>query len=147
VVTSQEIKCRVHKHSFGPEEGIYTYDIRINNLVDSPTRISPSITMNRTWANYMAVNSLLGVACRKKKYYCTELGCEGVTAGQLYDAFIARPEVVQSLGEKLGINGYFDILKATEKLAHHNAGVETDEEVEEEASEENNAEDDTTAAE
>jgi RecA/RadA recombinase len=110
------IKCMVAKNSYGPEGGVFEFEIISRPYLDTDTYTQPSVYLANTACAWLAANKHCGVIESRKRYSCEELGLIGLKAEDFYPKF-CESHLRDELCSSLGVIGYDVKDTAVEELS------------------------------
>lgn len=129
-ILGQEVAARMEKNSYGPYGRRTFWHIRNENLKDTPTFLDPALHFHVNFAKWVSDKKLFELEIRQGRCYSEKLGLHGADYREVWDAFHARPELVEKMGRDLKIRGYDDTIDRI--LEEQQAAVKSPEELEEE---------------
>lgn len=105
------VTMRTSKNTCGAEGRKFEGELRSDHArYDCPGYLDPAWHFDEFLANMFAENGYFGVTCTRKRFTSERLGIIGATDVELSNAFHARPELVQELGQELRLEGYYDLV-------------------------------------
>jgi len=81
------IKCTVAKNSYGPEGGVFEFEVIGRPYLDTETYKQPALYFANTTCSWLATNRYFGISEVRKRYTCDSIGMVGAKADEFYDAF------------------------------------------------------------
>lgn len=109
-ILGQEVAARIEKNSYGPYGRKTFWHIRDENLRDTPTFLDPALHFYVNFAKWVSDKKLFELEIRQGRCYSGKLGLAGASYRDVWDAFHARPEMVEQMGRQLQIRGYDDTI-------------------------------------
>lgn len=106
-VHGHKIQMRVVKSSVGADNNTLDYILKTKHTEDMPPEYQePALDFSEGLANMFAEKKLLSTKVSRKRYTSEPLGVEGVTASEFVRSLKDRPDLQNSVGVALGIDGY-----------------------------------------
>lgn len=99
------VMCRVDKNSYGVNNTRFSFNVNTTYQEDGEFQ-NPAVDLNSHLAKFFADRKIMGTKVERKRYTCEAIGVDGVTDVDFAKAFYRNPEVVESIGARLGIHGY-----------------------------------------
>lgn len=99
------IKATVAKNSYGPEGGVFEFEVISRPYLDTDTTTQPSLYFANTTSAWLAMNRYCGVTETRKRYSCQELEIIGEKADDFYPAF-KDSHLRDELCSQLNVIGY-----------------------------------------
>jgi RecA/RadA recombinase len=99
------IKCTVAKNSYGPEGGVFEFEVVSRPYLDTENYKQPSLYMANTTCSWLAANRYFGISETRKRYTCAEVEMIGAKADEFYDVF-NESHLRDDLCAQLNVTGY-----------------------------------------
>ena len=99
------IKATVAKNSYGPEGGMFEFEVISRPYMDTESYKQPSLYFANTTCAWLATNRYCGVTESRKRYSCDALGLVGLKADEFYVEF-SKSHLKDELCTQLNVIGY-----------------------------------------
>ncbi len=105
--TGNFINIRNDKSSYGVDDRVIKAELRNQHArYDTPDYLDPAWNYAESMCKWFATEGFFGTTVYQNRYTCPALGLESAPAETLSAMFHQRPDLMQALGEQLGMKGY-----------------------------------------